>query len=119
MKAMILLSFLLLFGCATPRPDIDSVSDAIVVASADVESIATTVQRLCRNEVPGGDCASGALITTAAKERMRNQLQTAQDSIVAANRLLAAGETVEAGDKLSLAEALVIALQAELARRGQ
>ena len=113
----LLLSISMLSGCVTQRPKVDSVADAIVVTSADIESIAQTVKNLCRNTVPDGPCAPGAVISTRTKDRFKDRLQDAQDTVVASNRLLAAGKSVEAGDRLSRAEAVIMAIQAELERR--
>lgn len=113
----ILAIFTLLAGCATPRPEVDSVADAILVTSADIESAAQTVQGLCGNLTPGGPCAAGAAISTETKESLKVRLQQAQDAIVTANRLLAAGLPADAEGKLALAESILLALQAELARR--
>jgi hypothetical protein len=112
----ILLAFSLL-GCVTPRPPVESVADAIVVTAADIESVAQTVKTLCGNLEPGGPCADGAAISTETKAMLKIRLQTAQDALVAANRLLAAGQSVDASDKLAVADAIIRALQAELARR--
>ena len=60
-----------LIGCVTPRPEIDSVSDAIVVTAADVETAAQQVQRACGNLEPNGDCRIGAPIDTATKNRLQ------------------------------------------------
>ena len=108
---------LFLSACVTPRPKIDSVADAIVVTSADIESTAQTVQKLCGNTVPDGPCAPGAVISTRTKDRFKERLQDAQDTVVASNRLLAAGKSVEAGDRLSQAEIVIMAIQSELERR--
>ena len=111
------LSMSMLSGCATQRPKIDSMADAIVVTSADIESTAQIVKNLCRNIVEDGPCAAGSLISTSTKDSFKRSLQEAQDSVVAANRLLAAGKSVDAGDRLAFADAIILVLVAELERR--
>jgi hypothetical protein len=119
MRFLPLLVLAMLTACVTPRPEVNSVADAILVASADIESSAQTVKALCGNLSPGGPCAEGAPISTDTKERLKSQLQQAQDSVVVANRLLAAGQGADAADNLAVAEAIIVALKAELARRAQ
>ena len=113
--AIILLPIMV--SCVTPRPAVNSVADAILVASADIESAAQTVKALCLNEAPGGPCLPGATISTETKESLKDQLQRAQDAVVTANRLLANGLPTDAQERLDFAESIILALQAELARR--
>ena len=115
--AVLILSFFVLAACVTPRPTVDSIADAIVVTSADIESAAAIVKNLCGNTVPGGPCAMGSLISTSTKDSFKRGLQEALDGVVAANRLLAAGRSVDAEDRLAIADAIVKVLQAELLRR--
>jgi len=114
---VLILSFFVLAGCVTPRPTVDSIADAIVVTSADIESSAEIVKNLCGNTVPNGPCAPGSLISTSAKDSFKRSLQDALDGVVAANRLLAAGKSVDAEDRLAFVDAIVKQLQAELLRR--
>lgn len=111
-----LLACLMLSGCGTQRPQIDSLSDAIVVTAADVETAAQTVKSLCRNERPGGPCAPGALISTNTKERLKSALQSVLDGLSTANVALAAGDSIDAGDRLARTQALLAVLSAELTR---
>ncbi len=115
--AVLILSCVMLAGCVTPRPEIDSVADAILVTLADIESSAEIVKNLCGNTVPNGACAPGSLISTSTKDSFKRSLQDALAGVVAANRLLAAGRSVDAEDRLAFADAIVKALQAELLRR--
>lgn len=115
--SVLMLSFLMLAACVAPRPQINSIADAIVVTSSDIESTAQIVRNLCRNTAPGGPCAAGSLISTSTKDSFKRSLQEAQDGVVAANRLLAAGNSVDARDRLAFADAIVLALIAELERR--
>lgn len=112
----ILLTCLMLSGCGVQRPQIDSISDGIAVTAADVETAAQTVKSLCRNERPGGPCASGALISTATKERLKSRLQSVLDGLSMANRALATDDTLVAQDRLARTEALLAVLRAELTR---
>lgn len=104
-------------GCGTQRPKIDSISDGIIVTAADIESIATEVKRLCGNTAPGGACAPGSSISTASKERLKVRLQTAQDALTTANRMLAAGDSAGAKDRLGQVELVLAILREELQRR--
>lgn len=119
MNKFLIITVLFLSACVAPRPEINSVADAIVVTSADIETAAQTVKNLCGNVEAGGPCMAGALISTETKEGFKLNLQKAQDSIVVANRLLASGSVNEAADKLAIAESILRILQAELARRAQ
>ena len=112
----ILLACLMLAGCGIQRPQTDSISDAIAVTAADVETAAQTVKDLCRNTVAGGPCADGALISTATKERLKEQLQDVLDSLRAADRLLASNDSISAQTRLGRTQALLAILSAELAR---
>ena len=115
-----ILMLLLVFAasaCVTPRPQIDSVADAIAVSSADIKSVAQTVQNLCMNTVEDGPCAAGSLISTDTKDSFKRSLQGALDYVSTAKRLLAAGQAVDASDNLALADAIILAIQAELERR--
>ena len=114
------LMLLLVFAasaCVTPRPQIDSVADAIAVSSADIKSIAQTVQNLCMNTVEDGPCAATSLMSTNTKDSFKRSLQDALDQVSTAKRLLAAGKAVDANDKLALADAIIMAIQIELERR--
>lgn len=109
----------LLGGCGTARPQVDSVSDAIIVTATDIEIAASQVRELCGNTEPGGPCLPGALISTDTKNRLKDQLQSGLDAVSLANRSLAANNAAEAGTKLDQAEAILRVIQAELARRAQ
>ncbi len=113
----LLLATVMLAGCETQRPKVDSISDAIVVTAADIESIATVVKDLCRNTAPGGPCAPGAAISTATKESLKDDLQSAQDSLTAANRMLAAGDGAGAQGRLNQVELVLALVRDELERR--
>ncbi len=115
--AVLILTSVMLCACVTPRPQVNSVADAIIVSSADIESAAQTVQNLCGNTEPGGPCAAGSLISTTSKNSYKRQLQDALDGVKTANRLLAAGNATAAGNRLDQVDAIVLALTAELARR--
>lgn len=115
--ATLLLALTMLVACVTPRPPVDSVADAILVTSADIKSVAQTVQNLCMNEVEDGACTPGALIETDTKDSFKRSLQEALDYVSTAKRLLAAGKAVDADDYLALADSIILAVQAELARR--
>jgi len=75
------------------------------------------VQSLCGNVVEDGDCLTGALIDTNTKDSFKRTLQTALDFVSSAKQLNAAGNAVDASDKLALADSIVLALIAELERR--
>ncbi|KKL12275.1 hypothetical protein LCGC14_2537370, partial [marine sediment metagenome] len=75
------------------------------------------VHGLCGNKVPNGPCADGSVISTSTKDGFKRSLQEALDVVVSANRLLAAGQAVDAKDKLAFADAIIKGLMAELARR--
>ena len=111
-----LLACLMLSGCGIQRPQIDSVADGIAVTASDVETTAQTVQRLCRNERPGGPCANGALISTEQKESLKNGLQDVLDGLSMANLALATNDTVGAKDGLARTNAILAVLRAELTR---
>lgn len=112
----VLLACLMLSGCGIQRPQTDSISDAIAVTAADVETAAQTVKDLCRNTIAGGPCATDALISTATKERLKRQLQDVLDGLRTADQLLAANASNTAQDRLSRTQALLAILSAELAR---
>ena len=114
--AAIAVTTLMLSGCAGQRPKVDSLADAIVVTAADVETAAQTVNNLCRNEKPGGECAPYALISTATKNDLRDRLQKVNDGLRAANRALAADEVIEADDYLARAKSLLEVLEDEIER---
>ena len=111
-----LLACLMLSGCATQRPQIDSMADAIAVTAADVETVAQTVKSLCRNERPGGPCAAGAPISTDQKESLKNGLQDVLDGLSLANLALATGDEAGARGGLARTEAILAVLRAELVR---
>ncbi len=115
-----LLACLMLSGCSylgvTPRPDIDSIPDAIAVTAADVESAAQTVKSLCRNEQPGGPCAATAIISTDQKESLKNGLQDVLDGLSLANLAVANGDDAGAQSVLERTQAILAVLSAELAR---
>lgn len=108
---------LLLGGCVTPRPPVNSISDAIVVTASDIETAAVQIREMCGNTVPDGPCAAGALIDTDLKGRMKTSLQSGLDAVKLANRSLAANNAAQAGSSLDRAEAILRVIQAELARR--
>ena len=112
----ILLACFALSGCGTQRPQIDSISDAIAVTAADVETAAQTVKSLCRNERPGGPCAAGAPISTDQKESLKNGLQDVLDGLSLANLAVATGNDAEARGGLARTEAILAVLRAELIR---
>jgi len=114
-----LLALSMLSGCVTPRPKIDSIADGIAVTAADIETAAQTVKSLCRNTEPGGPCAADALISTDTKERLKNQLQEMLNALTVANLALSAADTSQAQTKLQQTTALLLILQAELARMGE
>lgn len=111
-----LLACLMLSGCGTPRPQIDSISDAIAVTAADVETAAQTVKSLCRNDRPGGPCAFGAPLSTEQKESLKNGLQDILDGLSLANLAVANGDNAEANSRLARTEAILAVLRAELIR---
>ncbi len=117
--ALLALAMLILGSCGIQHPRVDSVSDGIVVAAADIETAAQTTQQLCGNTQPGGECAPGATISTDAKNRLRDQLQTAQDQLLLADMALQADESVEASDRLARAEALLTMVQTILEERAR
>jgi len=106
-----------LAGCGVQHPKVDSLSDAIVVAAADVETAAGEVQALCGNTAPGGPCAHGSLISTSQKETAKASLQQAQDVIVAANRALVAGDSIDAKNKLDRAASILLIVQGFIEER--
>lgn len=106
-----------IFDGVVDRPEVDSMADAIAVSAADITSLATEVHALCGNLEPGGPCLDGALISTEAKEQMREQLQEAQDALVLANTALNVNDGVAAGDYLTQVETLLTFLRDELEKR--
>lgn len=122
MKKLILLALATLpvLGCGTlERPKVDSVADAIVVTAADIESLATEVRTLCGNTVPNGPCDPLSPLKTSDKDRIKSQLQDAQDALVDANRALAVADAVEADNDLARATAILTVIQAILTERSQ
>lgn len=113
----LLLALAMSASCGVQRPQVDSIADAIVVTSADIRSAAQVVKSLCGNTVENGPCAAGSLISTETKDSFKRSLQSALDLVASANRLRAAGNAAAAGDKLALADAIILALQAEITRR--
>lgn len=117
----VLLAALMLSGCESlgiARPSVDSPSDAVVVAAANITTVATEVHRACGNEEPGGPCLPGALIDTETKDEMRDRLQEALDALVLANRLLDANDEAGAGDKLEEIGFMLSLIREELASYG-
>lgn len=112
----LLAAFLVACGTQVQRPPVNSVSDAIVAASADIESAAQTVLDLCGNTTPGGFCAPGSLISTSRKEQLSEQLQDLLETVKSANRLLIAGQSVEADNRLDQVEATLLVIRSELDR---
>lgn len=121
MKPLLWLSVVLLCGCEalglTPRPEVNSIESAIAVTSADITAVATEIQMLCGNEVPGGECADWSLLDTPTKDQWKIELQTVQDGLVMANAAVAAGDAAGAQAKLATAEVLLQSLRNELRRR--
>lgn len=107
---------MMLVSCSAPRPQIDSVADAIAVTSADIETAAETVLDLCRNASPGGQCAPNALISTSTKDDMKRQLQAALDGVKTANDALDAHDSIAADNHLDRARTLLTILSQQLAR---
>lgn len=114
----LLLAFVII-GCGTPVPRADSIEDAIVVTSANIETAADQLQDLCGNTVPRGQCRAGALVDTDTKERLRLQLQEALDAVRLANLAVSNDDNHDASDSLGRAQALLTLVRSELARREQ
>ena len=112
----IVLACSMLAGCGIQRPQIHSISDAIAVTAADIETSAQLVKNLCLNTVPGGPCAPGAILSTEAKEKLKAQLVRMLDVLRAADMALSVNENLEAEDRLAQVQALLMILRGELAR---
>lgn len=102
-------------GCASQRPGVDSVSDAIVVTAADIETIAQQVRRACGHTTPGGRCVPGALIDTDTKNDLARRLQDALDAVKLANVALINDEAIEADNKLARARTILMLVRGILA----
>ena len=115
----LLFAMLMLSGCGVTsgieRPKIDSIAKGIAVTASDLETAAQTTLRLCGTVEPGGPCAPGAPIKTSTKDSIAAQIQEGINALNTANAALAIGETFEADDQLSRAEALLAIAEAELA----
>lgn len=105
-----------LSGCATKRPPIESISDAIVVTSADVEIASDTLLSLCGNTVPRGPCRAGAVISQETNARIAQNLTNVVDGVERASNALAADELLDANDEIGRARSLLTIIRAELAR---
>jgi len=114
--ASLLIAALVLSGCQTPRPKIDSIGDAIVVTAADIETVAQTVRELCGNTAPDGPCLASAVIDTGKKNQLKDTLSRALASLRLANQAYEADEAVEAEDRLTRAQLLLTLIREELAR---
>ena len=112
----IVLACSMLAGCGIQRPQINSISDAIAVTAADIETSAQLVKNLCLNTVPGGPCAPGAILSTEAKESLKAQLERMLSVLRAADMALSVNENLEAEDRLAQVQALLMILRGELAR---
>ena len=112
----IVLACSMLASCGIQRPQINSISDAIAVTAADIETSAQLVKNLCLNTVPGGPCAPGAILSTEAKESLKTQLVRMLDLLRAADMALSISDNLEAEDRLAQVQALLMILRAELAR---
>ena len=112
----IVLACSMLAGCGIQRPQIHSISDAIAVTAADIETSAQLVKNLCLNTVPGGPCAPGAILSTEAKESLKAQLERMLSVLRAADMALSVNENLEAEDRLAQVQALLMILRGELAR---
>lgn len=112
----IVLACSMLASCGIQRPQINSISDAIAVTAADIETSAQLVKNLCLNTVPGGPCAPGAILSTEAKESLKAQLVRMLSVLRAADMALSVNENLEAEDRLAQVQALLMILRAELAR---
>ena len=110
----IVLACSMLAGCGIQRPQIHSISDAIAVTAADIETSAQLVKNLCLNTVPGGPCAPGAILSTEAKEKLKASLQSILDGLRLADLALASGDLLDAEDRLARTQALLTILRAQL-----
>lgn len=108
---VVLVACFTIAACTAPRPKIDSLSDAIVVTSADIETAATEVRKLCGNTAPNGPCVPLAPISTEKKDELKKHLQTAVNYVAQANWALTSNDEAGAADQLSRAETLLLIVQ--------
>lgn len=113
---VIVLACSMLAGCGIQRPQIHSISDAIAVMAADIETSAQLVKNLCLNTAPGGPCAPGAILSTETKESLKAQLVRMLELLRAADMALSLNDNLKAEDRLAQVQALLMILRAELAR---
>jgi len=109
------LTFLMMSGCASQRPEVRNLSDAIAVTSADIETAAQQVRRACGHTVPGGRCVPGALINTDMKNDLAQRLQDALDGVKLADLALDNDEILEADDRLNRARNILQLVRDSLA----
>ena len=115
--ALLALTITFSAGCATQRPEVNSLSDAIVVTSADIESLATELRRMCGNTVAGGPCRSGSLVSTTSKNHLAGQLRTALEAVKTANLALIQDEAIDAENHLARAHSILVLVREEVDRR--
>ena len=114
----ILIVSLLLAGCSS-APLVQTFADALGASYISVDVIAENTHRLCRNEVPLGECAPDAPLGTEAKEDVRMALEHVLDALDHARDLYVQGHSDVAQDRLAQAQALLSAVQRTLTRYGR
>ncbi|MEO1035237.1 MAG: hypothetical protein AAFX44_06710 [Pseudomonadota bacterium] len=124
-RAIVLAGIAIILTACVQRPDIKSVTDAILVTNADVEAVAIQVADLCDNifnqvdDSPSGECAVGALIDTALKNELKQQLSDTADLISNANQARVIGNATRADGLLAQADALLAFVETTLSEKQQ
>jgi hypothetical protein len=109
----IAIALLLLTGCATVPRNFD---DTLALAYLQGDAVATTIIDLCGADMPGGNCAPGAAVTTEQRDWAKRQLLNYADGLDAAMALRSVGDERGAIERLQQAQALLRYVQTRLER---
>ncbi len=93
-------------------------NNAAGTTAKTIEYVAESTRIACGNTQPGGPCSANGLIDTATKERIKVNLQRAQNTLQHAVELNMENRDALAEDRLAQADAILSAIEAILNERG-